>query len=802
MPAIGLTSLPVAKRWLAITCDPELEWAASTASSTSTGPLSEFVAAWGVADEAEPQFVWDAAKLDANWYLAVRPRTKLSTSSDRLSLLADKDRLCVAYQSDVSPQGVDRFGWSLATPAELAVQRVSVISKGKQIPLEWVQGAPDRLNIFFLEAVSEPYRLELVGSMPMTEDRRLLFPRIMAAGRPPVAQTAALYRAGDVLASWGFPRRASWVESRAGDIPPFDQKSHFVRCYSVDPLTADAVRILVEPNEPVVRGETLTTLSKENRVWTASFGCELRVERGELDVLRLQVPPTFTGPFAVAPPATTEFTPSGNAQQAATLSIRLPQPARPGDTVKFEVRSPLVLADGQLPTAPQIIPLVPGTRQDYLVTAGVTRRRTGRMDPRRDRAGRAAARLAAEVVRCGWCRDVPRRGGSDERDAPAARDAHVRGQRPTCGNDGSSWSARWAGLSSRDLSSRPKDSTNAWSSCRPVSGWFAPRWTATQHSCVRSSRGVGRCSLVRPTCRKFSKSCRGPSIGGEASSRLVELSRPVLEQAGQPIPVELGLWTLCRAAPWGSPRVTGGAVVTPAELATMRLERLASVSQSATRSVIELPVVDGFNWFAHWTAEIRAAERAAKSLVQSSTDAAVAIRVPQPSDDLLSDNIARCDAWIEQVAEIFAATEMTLSGPEPPVPVAFDPWQDATSGPGDSVCFISDGGQNRLFVELVPDSWTAGDDARLWHSPRLPLWRWRPSGLSARRRRSSSPSAGRKRSASLAGLPLGPGCGRASSACMVAAVSLTLLVRRIYLERKSPRHDSSKQSSSIPEELA
>ncbi len=154
------------------------------------------------------------------------------------------------------------------------------------------------------------------------------------------------------------------------------------------------------------------------------------------------------------------------------------------------------------------------------------------------------------------------------------------------------------------------------------------------------------------------------------------MRRPALEQSGQPIPVEFSLWTLYIARRGESARVTGGALVTPAELAATRLDRLVSISQSATRSVIESPVVDGSSWFADWVHSLEDVQRVANSLRRSAAGSTEEIRVPQ-TIDLASDAVTRCDAWIEQIAEIFAATEWTASQSQPTGTSSLDPWRDA-----------------------------------------------------------------------------------------------------------------------------
>ncbi|MEX2092203.1 MAG: hypothetical protein WD971_05975, partial [Pirellulales bacterium] len=144
---------------------------------------------------------------------------------------------------------------------------------------------------------------------------------------------------------------------------------------------------------------------------------------------------------------------------------------------------------------------------------------------------------------------------------------------------------------------------------------------------------------------------------------------------------------------------------------------------------------------------------------------------------------------------------MTLSGPEPPAPAAFDLWQDAASGPGDRVCFISDGGQDRLYVELVPDGLTVATTrfaalaslaalalAAIWlvrTPPALELAKGWPEAVGV-----------------VLGLAAWAWLRPSLAGLVVVAVSLTLVVRRLYLERKAPRHNSSKHSNSIQEELA
>jgi hypothetical protein len=582
------------------------------------------------------------------------------------------------------------------------------------------------------------------------------------------------------------------VESGASQTPPFGQETHFVRAYSVDSLAADAVQILVEPNRPVVPGETLTTVARDGRTWAATFLCDLRVERGELDVLRLPIPANWRGPFEVTPSAQTQVAMRGVAGAAATLSIQLPQSARPGDVVKLQLRSPLALADGELPSAPQIVLLAPGRRQNFL-----------------------SLPASLDGERAAWT------GGGVE---PAELPRDLRPASPD--PDGAETFRVVADSINVTLRPRPIGASSARVRLAetavhvgPAGGMFAvTRFIvapAGLDQCVVKLRAGER--LVRATLNGHPALVRsfeerrwrvqlGPSNLPQtldivtrsvervsSSPRLVEMSRPVLEQSDRPIPVDLSLWTLDRMASGGTPRVTGGAMATPAELAATRLDRLASISQSATRRAIETPVVDGLSWFAHWAAGLAAAERAASSQQRSRADAGESIRVPQPADDSLSETIASCDAWIEQVTEMFAATELAVSQPEPSAAAALDPWQDSASDSHDRVCFISDGDQDRVLVELMPDGLTAAETrivalASLAAVALAAIWLIRtPPALRFAESRPEVVGV-------VVGLAAWAWLRPSAVGLLVAVVSLCLLVRRFDRERKSPRHDSSKST--------
>ncbi len=811
LPTSGLQSLPLENRVLAVTWDPALECIPAQTDSTAAVSPAEFTSAWPMAVQLTPQLIVSPARLDAAWYLAVRPRSDLSSCRDQLSLAAGKNRIRVDYRSEVNPSAADCFGWSLNVPADLEVQSIAITADGESVPLDWVRELPTRLHIYYRESVAKEFELEVVAILPMDSSGRVPLPRISPAGQPRVAQTIALYRDEEVLASCQFPDGSPGVESGTNPSSPFGAETRFVRAMAIDSSAAGAVEIVVVPNRPTVQGETLTSVSRDNGIWTATLSGELRVEQGDLDVLRLELPANWTGPFDVMPTATTRIDAPRNTGEPATLSIHLSRSVPRGDAVKLLVHSPLTLAEGELPSVPRIEIQTPGELTNYLALpksldeeqAAWTR--VG-IEPSALPASLKTVTANSEVV------ETFRISADSMSVALRPRDVRTTSARVRLAETVAHRDAKGGEFSLTRFIIAPAGLTQCVIAL--PEGERMVQATLDGHAALvralderHSQVQLGPPNLpqtldVVTRATDLSERVRAePDRASLLSSRRFQLSRPTLEQLGRPIPVDLGLWTLCQTQLNGTTSVAGGASVTPAELAATRLDRLANISLSATRSVVELPLIDGYSWFVRWAAGLNAAENVASSLKRSAENAAETIRVPQQPDDSVPQSISRSDAWAEQIAEIFAAAGMAVAPLEPVATATFDPWLGMQSGEHCAACFISDGHQDHLVVEWVPDGITAGETrfAALASLAALSLaafWLIRkPAALEL-------VENWREAVGVVLGIAAWAWLRPSGAGLVVAGLCLFLLLRRLHLERKSPRHDSTIQPSSIPKEMA
>jgi hypothetical protein len=809
VPTIELAEMTVESCLLAVSWDPAFECAPSPAAPMEAAAAADFAAAWGDAEPpALPQLLLDVGQLKSDWNLAVRPRAGESTVRESVSLTARTQRLDVVYQAEVTPAGADRFQWSLTVPPDLAIRDVVAEVAGKPVSLDWSRAAPDRLHLFFAHVMADPYRLRVIGSVPVTSGGRCQFPHVSVADRPQAAQAAALYRARDVLADWVFPADPpASADAGTSATPPVGEDSRFVRAYLIDPSLSGAVQIRVEPNQPKLSGATLTTLAHENGVWTATLRCRFQVDRGELDTLKLRVPANWAGPFDVTPPAATEVAPTMAAGGDSVVSIRLPHAAQPGEIVSLELRAPLTVADGQAPSAPRTAPVTSGTWRHFLALPTSLDGEPATWT----RIGIEPAMLPDEL------RTEPWRAATETfRIATDAFDATLR---PRTGGA---------------TSARVRLAETA-TFVGPEGGRLADtRFIIVPHGLNQCSIELSseerlvritlddRPALARQLDQQHWQAQLGPAelpqvleivtrtvprVGPRA--RFVELRRPILIQADQRIPVELSLWTLSRPIDAATPRVTNASLLTARELAALRLDRLASILRMATRSAIESPVVDGYNWYARWSQQLAAAGQIAEALEKPVAGATAPARVTPPNGDLLADAAKRSAAWMQEMDEVFVDAGPAAAHADPQPEAAIDPWQGQAADLSHStpVCLVADGGQDQLSIELVPVELTPSQArlaalASIFVLAAAAFWIRRVPAASALL------TAWPQATLVLIGLATWAWLRPSALGLLIAAIGVGLVLRRLVASRrnmaqeKSPRHDNTRQPNSIPEDSA
>jgi hypothetical protein len=252
--------------------------------------------------------------------------------------------------------------------------------------------------------------------------------------------------------------------------------------------------------------------------------------------------------------------------------------------------------------------------------------------------------------------------------------------------------------------------------------------------------------------------------------------------------------------------LTGAANVFPPELAALRLSRLVSISRNATRSAIESPLVDGYNWYGIWSRRLVSAAHSAEKNVSASL-AIAPLRVKPPSDDSTTETIGQANSWIQEMEEFFVEaapleTSVKLSESDPIAQALESDWNQSPP-----ICLLSDGKQDHLRVDF--------------ESARLTPLQQRSAALVSILALGAASFWVRRTPAVMALVVAWPellavALGVAAWAWMrpsalgllLAAIGAGLAVRRLVAsmrdasQEKSPRHDDSRRSNSNPQATA
>jgi hypothetical protein len=177
----------------------------------------------------------------------------------------------------------------------------------------------------------------------------------------------------------------------------------------------------------------------------------------------------------------------------------------------------------------------------------------------------------------------------------------------------------------------------------------------------------------------------------------VELIRPRLLIEGAPMPVEMSLWSFSDVGNAGEATISGADRVDRAQQAASRLDRLVSISESATPAALEASFPDGYNWYHPWAARLIELRQATLQSAAANNSAAASSQVKSATDEQIAHASDRLDTWLETCDATLAWSDIDPSPPassaqslvtEPPMDLAGGPWIHAVAEGGNPVLSI------------------------------------------------------------------------------------------------------------------
>ena len=142
-----------------------------------------------------------------------------------------------------------------------------------------------------------------------------------------------------------------------------------------------------------------------------------------------------------------------------------------------------------------------------------------------------------------------------------------------------------------------------------------------------------------------------------------------------------------------------------AEQATVRLDRMVSVAEAATAAAIELPMSQGYSWYAPWSIRLLALRQQVQRAITQSNSGAWGSRLhPQRTNN--SSVSERLDEWIGQCDEVWAWPDWENSAEIADRHDDPAPWDLAQAMARNWTYCVADGDVARLTLDLAADSAT------------------------------------------------------------------------------------------------
>lgn len=358
----------VARRWLAISVAPELEYATGTSESLQPLDAAEFLALWGDAESA-PSACFRSATADPRWELTVRPRKPRTEARQQCELSVARGAISVFFDAAMETQLGEVFQHRLSVPTDLVLETVEVTTPLGTVPLQAHHDGAGTITVFPSQGLTGKYQLKLTGYLVIAQEpTELTLPGVSLIDCLVRSHLTRVYRQPDVLVDCPLPHTASasspivtgsWQERRGRFVAAFTHSDE-------DGSPTRGVAIRVSPNEPHVEARLVTRLERAADQWEAVVQFEGHVSdptTGVVDRVRFEIPNEWAEPFEVTPRIPYRIRSLPGPRRHLILEPEQPVSQR----IAFTIRGKLNLGPQERGRAPNIVPLDMAGVERYFV---------------------------------------------------------------------------------------------------------------------------------------------------------------------------------------------------------------------------------------------------------------------------------------------------------------------------------------------------------------------------------------------------------------------------------------------------
>lgn len=360
LPRLEVSGARAARRWMALSVDPLLQFKEQPGGDARLLPAGEFAGAWP--SRTRPTAAYSVPRGELPLAIVTEPRETRTTVDQVLTMAVGEGQLGVRWDVVLQTTSGSNYELSLDGPANLHVESVTLFEDAAQHVTRWSQDNAGRITVFLDGPLSGTQQLTLAGTIPVAVTSRVALPRLSVQAAEARKLQVNVYRSPAVLVE---------LEDLHDLAPPAGDAQPAPRPDLGSPVAALTARgpdpggfLKLRPNSPETEGVLAVTLQRENDAWVAEADFLLRVADGLVDTIRLDVPLQWNEPYQLEPPLAHEvFTIPGESRRQ--LLIRPATPIK--DHLRVRVRGRLGLAGGERMRVPDISAAWVGKLERFVV---------------------------------------------------------------------------------------------------------------------------------------------------------------------------------------------------------------------------------------------------------------------------------------------------------------------------------------------------------------------------------------------------------------------------------------------------
>jgi hypothetical protein len=279
------------------------------------------------------------------------------------------------FEARLSQVPTARFRHELDLPPALKVQQIRLTAAGAPLPHRWRQRPDGTVVVTLLAAPPGEQLLELEASLPRARNRpRLPLPVVALQGAALTEAVLRIYRQPLVAAQ--LQSAPGWERFGEPEIGQESPERSGSEGGSLGRLVAALRRsggegasapvVVLSSNQPEVTSRLALRAIEREGQWIAEADLELSVAGGALDVLQLEVPAEWTGPFSITPAVEHRVVALPGA--AGSHLLITPQQAITGD-FHLTIRGPIKSRASEPVRAPEVAVLDSPAQERIVVLA-------------------------------------------------------------------------------------------------------------------------------------------------------------------------------------------------------------------------------------------------------------------------------------------------------------------------------------------------------------------------------------------------------------------------------------------------